>query len=357
MKRASSEVDEATTLSPAKKARHPRIPHTTIPSHAPTVFDPLTQQQAIRDFLDEHGYVAVKAINTDEAAVYTQRVWSWIKTINPAISETDPSTWAKETSWPNQRDGVFQSYGIGQSELMWRIRCEPGVLAAFQAVWQTKDLLCSFDGMGMFPAAPNSPFVRDEVILWPHRDEGLHVKERRSVQGLVSLVDNRSASDGGFVVYPGTHLIDFSVDYPDGIGKDTYKIPGDDPRMYHGRCPEGILVRVPAGTLIIWDSRTIHCNIPPSSKSVHHRIALYVTMGRSTSLPPKTRAKVLARRRNYYLNHSTTGKDIDGTKNSDSVIFRTKSTLDPRPVVAELKERGPTRIPEIQEKMNELIGF
>jgi hypothetical protein len=38
------------------------------------------------------------------------------------------------------------SYGLGQSQLLWDLRTEPGVLAAFEKLWGTSELVVSFDG-------------------------------------------------------------------------------------------------------------------------------------------------------------------------------------------------------------------
>lgn len=38
------------------------------------------------------------------------------------------------------------SYGFGQAQWVWDIRTEPGVLAAFELLWGTEKLVCSFDG-------------------------------------------------------------------------------------------------------------------------------------------------------------------------------------------------------------------
>lgn len=38
------------------------------------------------------------------------------------------------------------SNGFGQEQFVWDIRTEPGVLAAFEQLWQQTNLVVSFDG-------------------------------------------------------------------------------------------------------------------------------------------------------------------------------------------------------------------
>lgn len=82
-------------------------------------------------------------------------------------------------------------------------RTEPGVRGAFEKVYDTEDLIVSFDVMNIsFPnrkdLAPNKP--------WAHQDQDPDTTGFRCLQGLVNLLpcgDN----DGGLIIMPGAHLI------------------------------------------------------------------------------------------------------------------------------------------------------
>ena len=113
----------------------------------------------------------------------------------------------------------------------------------------------------------------------------------------------------GFCVIPGTHKQHdaFSARHPysDEQG-DFLPVPPDDP-ILQSRLPSGstgYLLRAGAGDLILWDSRTIHCNgpalarpshapagvaVPPPSKLL--RLVGYVCMTPASWCPPTVRAK------------------------------------------------------------------
>ena len=40
-----------------------------------------------------------------------------------------------------------RSYGVAHEDWVWQIRQEPGIVDAFAQLWETDDLLVSFDGM------------------------------------------------------------------------------------------------------------------------------------------------------------------------------------------------------------------
>mmetsp|Transcript_75860 Transcript_75860/g.245661 ORF Transcript_75860/g.245661 Transcript_75860/m.245661 type:complete len:256 (-) Transcript_75860:199-966(-) len=138
------------------------------------------------------------------------------------------------------------------------------VKAAFAAAWNEEDLLVSFDGGGMFrPWAYNLAWLT-RGDCWYHTDQSPKLEGSRGrvcVQGLVTLCD-ATPQTGGLVVVPGSHIHHETVcarapDDDDGEDvHDFVAIPLQDPILEGG----GRLVCASAGDLILWDSRTIHCN-------------------------------------------------------------------------------------------------
>lgn len=94
-------------------------------------------------------------------------------------------------------------YAGTHERFAWAVRQEPGVAAAFARVYDTPDLLVSFDALNAsFPnradVAPNAP--------WPHQDQDPEKGGFRCLQGLVNLLPNGPA-DGGLIVCKGGHRV------------------------------------------------------------------------------------------------------------------------------------------------------
>jgi len=94
-------------------------------------------------------------------------------------------------------------YGLPHETFTWSIRCEPGVVQTFEKVYETEDLIVSFDAVNFgFPGRtdlqPNSP--------WPHQDQDPARPGFRCLQGLVNLLEN-GKDDGGLIVCKGGHLV------------------------------------------------------------------------------------------------------------------------------------------------------
>ncbi|RUS15426.1 hypothetical protein BC937DRAFT_92462 [Endogone sp. FLAS-F59071] len=363
----------------------------------PTILDP-TLGDEIRAHLIEHGYALVKAMEPSEARAIYSEFWDWLEALGTGIKRDAPSTWDSETAWPDQVHGIVQSYGIGQAAFMWKCRTAPGVMRAFREVWlveSDEDLITSFDGAGMYPgralsgenenetkeesnnqakgntkqtASPSSakrrkkshsPFTRDgEYKLWPHRDQAADKGSMLCVQGVVNLTSNEGKYDGGLVVWPGSHLIDWTVKYPGMSGSSGFfRIP-DAPvsRKRPGTAETipslSVTLRAPAGTLMLWDSRTIHCNRPPTTLGGTRAVTYICMFPRKKATPA-----ILRKRCNYYETWRTTSHwPAPITVNSDSKGWHSRNTVDP---VAIMERRRKDERPYGEEDrlVRRLVGY
>lgn len=223
--------------------------------------------EEVQSDLATQGFCMVECASREEADSILSGMWSWLEGLGRGILRDDPATWS---NWPHQNRGVIGMYGIGQADFMWRARTLPGVRAAYTAVWGESDLVVSFDGANMM--LPDKP---EQPTLWPHRDQqpgtGL-----MCVQGALHLTDNLGDHDAGLVVWPGSHRIDWSEEDPFWRERSYghyYEAPA-------GRftAETAVVLRADAGTLCLWDSRLIHCNIKQTKPQAPLRSAAYICM-------------------------------------------------------------------------------
>jgi hypothetical protein len=98
--------------------------------------------------------------------------------------------------------GMLLNYGAPHEDFVWDIRSEPGVVNAFEKVYDTEDLLVSFDAINYgFSNRTNLPSNNP----WPHQDQDPERPGFRCLQGLVNLLPN-GPKDGGLIVCKGGHL-------------------------------------------------------------------------------------------------------------------------------------------------------
>ncbi len=186
--------------------------------------------------------------------------------------------------------GVINTYGMGQSAFMWSIRSNRQVKRVYERLWNRSDLLVSFEGCGIFRDWSYDETWKTENG-WNHVDQNPNSKPNRCcVQGFVSLTD-QNESTGGLIVYPKSHLRFSELQGLGNNSRDFVFIPSTHSIFDEGHAV-GKLIHCNAGDLVLWDSRSIHCNSPATVPKQRNgnvdllRIVAYVSMS-PTSLVSK----------------------------------------------------------------------
>ncbi|MDA7727004.1 phytanoyl-CoA dioxygenase family protein [Pseudomonadales bacterium] len=223
------------------------------------------------DYLDEHGYVVIaSALTNDEAATAVSKLWDYLEALGTGINRNDPNTWDNER-WPTAvHGGILPGHGIGQCDAQWYIRDVPNVRQSFAAVWDTEELLVSFDGVSLWrPWSFNPEWKTGLGGSWLHIDQHpLGRPGKQCVQGLVNLLPT-TPNTGGNVVIPGSHMMHDQISelYTERLARipaqiDHFRFPNNDPLLADSN---PITCHMEAGDLLLWDSRTIHCSSPPTN--------------------------------------------------------------------------------------------
>ena len=263
-------------------------------------------------FLDEQGYVVfAQALSPSQATVALEKLWDYLENLGTGIERDDVDTWGDDR-WPTAVHGaILPSYGIGHCEAQWYIRDTGKVHECFSQVWETDDLLVSFDGVSLWrPWTYNPDWRTNEGNSWLHIDQHpLGRPGKHCVQGLVNLIESTPAT-GGNVVVPGSHRLFEQIPtlYQERLSRihpsiDHFRFPKDDPRL---SSYEPIMAHLYPGDLLLWDSRTVHCSAPSSdelqpSRQLIRAASLVCMMPRSKSNP-----EVIAQRKQAVANCTST---------------------------------------------------
>jgi hypothetical protein len=278
------------------------------------------------EYLEEHGYVIIaNALTKTEASTAMDKLWSYLEALKTGIDRGDPDTW-DDNRWPTAvHGGILPGHGIGHSEAQWYIRNIPAVKTAFAAVWETEDLLVSFDGVSIWRPWSRKPEWKTGLGgSWLHIDQHpIGRPGKHCVQGLVNLLPT-SEETGGNVVIPGSHHLHDKIPklYSDRLSRidksiDHFRFPKNDPLLADMK---PITCHMEAGDLMLWDSRTIHCSSPPTNAAAKHpneselvrAVSLICMMPRSKSNPT-----VISRRKAAVENMTSTTNWSDVFVNAD----------------------------------------
>ena len=105
------------------------------------------------------------------------------------FDRNDRSTIHKDKLPNITEKGMCLQYAVTHEDFAWGIRGEPGVVDAFEKVYEDKDLIVSFDGVGLaFPNRKDLPANKP----WPHQDQDPEKGGFRCLQGIVNILPNGS---------------------------------------------------------------------------------------------------------------------------------------------------------------------
>jgi len=221
----------------------------------------------------------VKGVITPERAEYYKaKQIEWLQSFGLGFDPNDESTWTSEHLPVAFKGGMYFSYASSHEKFVWESRTEPGVLDVFSKLWDTDELLCSFDGMNV--SMPNRKDL--EWSPWPHCDQNPSRKGMQCVQGLLNYQPN-GPKDGGLIVMKGSSkLFDqffqetrVEAEHPDKPPpelefKDLFLFNEKDVQWFKDHGCELIKLNLDPGDLVLWDSRTMHYAAFPEGDLIRH---------------------------------------------------------------------------------------
>jgi hypothetical protein len=269
--------------------------------------------------LEELGYCVIPQVfSISETERLYQRVWhEFIEKAWPNCRMDDRSNW-KEAFPIHNKAGIFAG-PAGQTQVMWDLRQDPRIVNIFAQIWNTNDLIVSMDGLSfMCP-----PEIREGYFKpWPHVDqailrlrdnvahnnnppigfvsESLLKSQPYTIQGQF-LFEDSFDGDGGFYCIPKSHLR--FTEFAPELEVISATTPNNEIKEAKYKFIKGFFdnitdetgnpycmkhITAPRGSLILWDSRTVHWN-QHASKDRPRRDPEKVRMVGYLSYVPKAR--------------------------------------------------------------------
>jgi len=192
--------------------------------------------------LKKNGYVIIpNVISNEEIQIAKDLFYKWKNT----ISDHD-----KIHSQINPH-GIYKFHQVGHQEHAWYLRTRKKIINVFKKIWNTEELITSFDG---------SCYISHDCNkinkIWTHTDQAPNSKGLQCYQSFVSLTKNKERT---IIVYEGSHYLHEEYFKLKNINsnKNWQLIDHDYLEKIKDRKK---ILNVNPGDLVIWDSRTFHQN-------------------------------------------------------------------------------------------------
>ena len=247
-----------------------------------------TSKDDLKEKLDKNGVAIVpNVLNEEECLKMRMGMWSDIEHItqqfDTPIKQDDESTWRSWYELYPKHSMLIQNFQFGHTQTVWDVRQNPKVIQPFADIWDTPacDMLCSFDGISFHipPEKTRRGWFRNN---WLHTDQSYLRNEFECVQGWVTGEDVEEG-DATLTFLKNSHNYHkWAAETFNMTDKaDWIKLT---PEMYEKYVEEkGCVqecIKCPKGSLVLWDSRLVHCGKEPDKGRTNQntRYIVYVCM-------------------------------------------------------------------------------
>jgi hypothetical protein len=269
-------------------------------------------KEELKACLQEHGVAILPGVlDAPKCAALAGGLWAAVEQLSQGwrvpLRRADPATWKGIYALQPKHGMLFQHWQLGQSQACWNVRQDPAVCDVFAELWGVPpaELICSFDGvaLGVPPERTGRGWFQGMNKL--HCDQSFTRNELDCYQGWINGQPTEPG-DATLTFLRKSHRFHAEAGgrFPELLGTQHWNQLTDEMIRYYVEecgCPQEC-VRCPAGSLVLWDSRTIHSGRQPTRGRAQpsERAVVYVCMTPRAAATPallRKRQKAFAEQR------------------------------------------------------------
>jgi hypothetical protein len=256
----------------------------------------------VKETLARFGVAVIPSVlDETECANMNSGFWNFFEGLTSAwerpVLRTDPGSWVGLFSLFPMHSMLWQHFGIGHAQVNWDVRQNRKVAAIFAHLWNVpvEELIVSFDGASFHVPHETTGRGQYKGNTWYHTDQRPSDSKFMCVQGWVTALDVRPG-DATLTVLRGSHLLHeaFAKRFElQDVKEDWYKLQSQEQVDFFSQCPR-VAVHCPRGSLVLWDSRTMHAGQEPLKErpQPNFRMVSYVCyVPRSRATPKQLEKK------------------------------------------------------------------
>ena len=307
----------------------------------------LVNEDNIMRKLNKYGVCVIpNIISEDECIRLRNNIWSEVKHLcKDRFDINKEDTWNKFYDLMPLHSMLIQHFHIAHLQTVWDIRQNEKVGEIFSKIWNVpkEDLLSSFDGISInLPPEKTRKgwFLGND---WMHTDQASNKKGLHAIQGFINLY-NVNPGDATLTILEKSN--NYHEEFFNHINihdnNDWVKLNAEQKQWFINKGCNQFCVAAPAGSLVLWDSRTIHQGIEAQKgrEQQNFRMVVYIC------LLPKDRfsEKIREKRKKIFQNMRVTSHWGD-----------TMFPKNPRTYGRELKDFNKPNIPILTNYGKQLI--
>lgn len=260
----------------------------------------------VKIVLDTYGVAIIpNVLNEKECNEMNEGMWNTLEYLTSdwekQINRNNPESWREMSKLYPKHSMLIQNWSIGHAQYLWNIRQNPKVIEIFAKIWKCKneDLLVSYDAVSYHLPPETTKLGWYRGRDWYHSDQSYLDNKFKCAQGWVTGYDiNEGDATLSILECSNDYHKEFQERFKTTVKDNWYKLNEDEKKFYveEKNClPKRI--KCPKGSLVLWDSRTIHCGSEAlkTRKTPNFRNVAYVCYApRSQCEPKKLEKKIKA---------------------------------------------------------------
>jgi ectoine hydroxylase-related dioxygenase (phytanoyl-CoA dioxygenase family) len=220
----------------------------------------------LKQTLDTYGVAIIPSIlNETECDSMVSGIWDFFEYITQKweipINRSDEKTWTLFYKLYPVHSMLIQYWNVGHAQVSWDVRQNPKIVDVYAKLYKcsSEELLVSFDGLS-FNLPPEITKRGWSSKLWLHCDQSFTQNELKTVQSWVTALDVNEG-DATLVVLEQSHKYhkQFAEEFQMTKNKQWHKLTEEQQTFYKNKNCELKKIKCPKGSIVLWDSRTIHC--------------------------------------------------------------------------------------------------
>ena len=245
--------------------------------------DYLTEIDKVSEKLQRYGVCIVNnVLNETECSNLVNGMLSTLSYVTSAMPTPfnvfNVDSWSTLDSLQPTRNLIYQNWGLGQSQFVWDVRCNPKCIDVFARMYGTDDLLVSFDGFSFaLPPEIKKTGNNWEKDHWYHFDQSTTRPNFECVQGWINGFDT-NPGDATLSVMIGSHALHYQYGQTHTVDGKADWVKIDDKAFFLSQgCIEHRIVAT-KGSLVLWDSRVLHYGAKPLNgrPTLNYRAVVYL---------------------------------------------------------------------------------
>lgn len=227
-----------------------------------------TTPENLKYTIDKYGVAVIPNVLTQqECETSLSEMWSYFEHItkswNLPLNRNNPNSYVQFYKLFPLHSMLIQHFQIGHAQFAWNLRQNPKIVKIFADFYDTrkKDMLVSFDGASLHlpPEITKRGYYRGND--WYHTDQSYTRPVFECLQSFITLNDIEPGDATlSFLEGSNKYHKQFSDEFKIDQKDDWFKLNEEHKNYYIDtlECPPK-RIATKRGSLVLWDSRTIHC--------------------------------------------------------------------------------------------------